>query len=109
MNNYYPYLAVATVALVTIAIRFLPFAVFRGRKTPNIINWLGKVLPPAVMAMLVVYCLRNTDFTGKLHGIPEIVCSLIVIILHKWKKNTLLSIIAGTALYMFLVNYCTTG
>ncbi len=104
MNNYYPYLVVAIAAVVTMLIRFLPFIVFHGRKTPEIITYFGRVLPPAIMGMLVVYCLRKTEILAGKHGIPELISSLLVILLHKWKRNTLLSIIAGTVCYMILIH-----
>ena len=103
MSEYYPYLVVAIAAAVTILLRFLPFMVFHGKETPSVIMYLGKVLPAAIMGMLVVYCLRNTEFTKSPHGIPELVSCAAVILLHKWKRNTLLSIIAGTAVYMVLI------
>lgn len=98
----YSLLLIAIMSLVTQMLRFLPFAVF-AKGTPKPILYLGKVLPPAIMAMLVVYCLRNTSFTGGSHGIPEAVSVLLVVILHKWKHSTLLSIICGTVCYMLLV------
>lgn len=98
----YSLLLIVIMSLVTQVIRFLPFAVF-AKGTPKPILYLGRVLPPAIMAMLVVYCLRNTSFTGKNHGIPEMVSVALVIGLHKWKHSTLLSIIGGTACYMLLV------
>lgn len=98
----YSLFLIVIMSLVTQVIRFLPFAVF-AKGTPKPILYLGRVLPPAIMAMLVVYCLRNTSFTGKNHGIPEMVSVALVIGLHKWKHSTLLSIIGGTACYMLLV------
>ena len=95
-------LLIATVALVTIAIRFLPFILFR-KKTPQIILYMGKVLPYAIMGMLVVYSLKSISFLDGSHGIPEILALLIVVLLHKWKHNTLLSILVGTVVYMLLV------
>ena len=95
-------LLIATVALVTIAIRFLPFILFR-KKTPQIILYMGKVLPYAIMGMLVVYSLKSISFLDGSHGIPEIIALLIVVLLHKWKHNTLLSILVGTVVYMLLV------
>ena len=90
--------------LVTIAIRFLPFFIFGGkRKTPELITYLGTVLPYAIMGMLVVYCLRNVSFMGANHGIPEIISCVLVVLLHLWKRNTLISIAGGTVCYMFLV------
>ena len=94
---------VAIVALVTIALRFLPFIIFRGIETPKFITYLGKVLPFAIMGMLVVYCLRNISLAATPFGIPEIISVALVVALHVWKKNTLLSIIGGTVCYMVLV------
>lgn len=93
---------VAVIAGVTILIRFLPFLVFR-RSTPGVILYLGEVLPFAIMGMLVVYCLKSVSFTAAPYGLPEILAVSFVVILHKWKHNTLLSIGAGTVCYMFLV------
>lgn len=93
---------VAVIALVTIAIRFAPFVIFRKR-TPQTILYLGEVLPYAIMGMLVVYCLKNvTPLTGT-HGLPELVGVVLTATLHKWKHNTLLSILAGTICYMLLI------
>lgn len=106
MSNYYPAAVVAVIAIVTVIIRFIPFVIFRGRKTPETVSYFGKVLPTAIMGMLVVYCLRNTEFTGKSYGIPEIVSCILVVCLHKWKRNTLLSIVTGTVVYMILTRVC---
>ena len=94
---------IAVIALVTIALRFLPFLIFRGRETPKFIAYLGKVLPFSIMGMLVVYCLRNTSFAAIPFGIPEIIGVSVVVVIHLWKRNTLLSIISGTVCYMVLV------
>lgn len=64
---------------------------------------LGKLLPCAVMSMLVVYCLRNMNFVGASHALPEIIAAAVVVLLHVWRRNTLLSIVAGTVVYMLLV------
>ena len=93
---------VAVIAGVTILLRFLPFLLF-SKNTPKSILYLGEVLPYAIMGMLVVYCLRNITFFSGTHGIPEAVSVLLVVLLHKWKHNTLLSIAAGTVCYMVLV------
>ncbi|MBR2208863.1 MAG: AzlD domain-containing protein [Synergistaceae bacterium] len=87
---------------VTSLLRFLPFIAF-SKRTPDFILYLGRVLPYAVMMMLAVYCLRGVNFFDNSHGLPEILACLLVILLHVWQRNTLLSIIAGTWLYMFLV------
>jgi len=104
MNNVHSMLLVAVTSLVTIAIRFLPFLIFGDRrKTPAFITYLGKVLPYAIMGMLVVFCLKGISFVEAPHGIPELAASLLVIVLHVWKRSTLISIVGGTAFYMFLV------
>lgn len=95
---------VLVIGLVTMVIRFIPFLIFGGkRKTPELISYLGTVLPYAIMGMLVVYCLKNISFLGGSHGIPEIVACALVVVLHLWKRNTLISIVGGTVCYMFLV------
>lgn len=94
---------VAVAAIVTMLLRFLPFLIFTGkRKTPTYIVYLGKVLPCAIMGMLVVFCLKGTTPLTYPYGIPELVACLVVVLLHVWKRNTLLSILGGTALYMVL-------
>ena len=97
-------LIVAVIAAVTILLRFIPFLVFGGkRKTPEIITYLGKVLPYAIMGMLVVFCLKGVTPLEYPHGIPELIACAVVVGLHVWKRNTLLSIIGGTACYMVLI------
>ena len=97
-------LLVAIVALVTAFLRFLPFLFFgENRTTPPLIAYLGQVLPFAIMGMLVVYCLKGMNLLAAPHGIPEIISCAIVILLHVWKRNTLLSIVGGTVCYMLLV------
>lgn len=98
------FIIMAMVAVGTIITRFLPFIIFRKVKSSNyIIKYLGDVLPYAAIGMLVVYCLRNVKITGPYYGLPEIIAIIAIIILHYWKENTLLSIGAGTAIYMILV------
>lgn len=89
-------------AALTAALRFLPFVMF-SKGTPKTIVYLGNLLPNAIMAMLVVYCLKNVSFTASSHGIPEALAVFLVAVLHKWKHNMLLSILGGTAAYMLLV------
>lgn len=97
---------VGVVALVTILLRFLPFLIFNGkRKTPAFITYLGKVLPYSIMGMLVVYCLRNVSFFSGSHGLPELISCALIVVLHVWKRNTLLSIVGGTACYMILIQF----
>ncbi len=103
-SNTHGILLVATVAGVTILLRFLPFWLFGGGKeTPRVIRYLGKALPYAIMGMLVVYCLRDVSFLQAPYGLPQLLAVGLVVFLHYWKRNTLLSILGGTFLYMFLV------
>ena len=104
MINLHSILIVAVCALVTIGLRFLPFVIFRGdRPTPPYIVYLGKVLPYAIMGMLVVFCLKNVSLAAAPHGLPELVACALTALLHVWKRNTLISIIGGTAAYMIMV------
>ena len=99
-------LIVAVCAGVTILTRFLPFWIFgRGRQLPEWLSRLGKVLPYAIMGMLVVYCLKDAAWTTAPFGIPELLGCAAVAGLHIWKRNTLLSIGGGTAIYMLLINF----
>lgn len=91
-------------AAVTFATRAAPFVLFpSGKRIPKTVEYLGKVLPPAVIGMLLVYCYKSTGILSFPFGLPELIASLTVIALHVWKRNNLLSIGAGTALYMILI------
>lgn len=94
----------ALVVLGTMMTRFLPFLLFPADKpTPKYVQYLGKVLPAAVFGLLVIYCLKDVNiFTGS-HGIPELIAIRVVVLLHLWKKQMLLSIAGGTICYMLLV------
>ena len=95
---------IAVAALVTMSTRFLPFLIFgEKRKTPELILYLGKVLPCAIMGMLVVYCLKEVKPLAYPYGLPELLGIVFVAALHLWKRNSLLSIGAGTVFYMILV------
>ena len=100
----YNIIMIAVMALVTMLTRFLPFLIFgEQRKTPEIILYLGKVLPCAIMGMLVVYCLKDVAVLSTPFGIPELLGIAVVAALHIWKRNSLLSIGIGTAFYMVLI------
>ena len=105
MTNLHGILTVAVIALVTAALRFLPFLIFHNRETPKFVAYLGKVLPFAIMGMLVIYCLKDVSFAGMPFGIPEAIGCIAVAGLHVWKRNTLLSIGIGTVVYMLLVQF----
>ncbi len=98
------FLIILVVALTTFATRVVPFLIFpKGKEIPPIIQYLGKVLTPAVMGMLVVYCLKATSVVAPPHGIPEAIAVAVTAGLHVWKRNNLLSIGTGTVLYMVLI------
>lgn len=97
-------ITIGMVVLGTAITRFLPFLVFpSGKPTPKYIRYLGKVLPAAVFGMLVIYSLKDVNVLAGSHGIPELLAVLLVIVLHKWKRQMLLSIAGGTVFYMLLV------
>ena len=96
-------LLIVVMSVETIFLRFLPFWIFGNRKTPDSIVYLGKVLPYAIMGMLVVFCLKSVSLMNHPYGIPEALATLTVVLLHVYKRNTLLSIIGGTVVYMVLV------
>lgn len=95
---------ILAVALGVIVTRFTPFLLFPEMKEPpKVITYLGQVLPPAMMGLLVIYCLRGVSIQRAPHGIPELIAVLAIVLLHKWKNNVLFSIGGGTILYMLLV------
>ena len=103
-------LTIGVIAAGTILTRFLPVIIFpAGREAPAFIKRLQTLLPCAVIGLLVVYCLKDVSlFTGS-HGIPEAISILLIAVLHVWKKNTFISIGAGTLSYIFLVQYVFTA
>ena len=95
---------ILAVAAGTQLTRWLPFWLFPEKKQPPaVVTYLGRVLPPAMMGLLVVYSLKGVSLVSPSHGIPEFLAILVIVLLHRWKHNTLLSIAAGTAVYMLLV------
>lgn len=99
-------ITIAAVVLGTMATRFLPFIIFPGDKpAPRFVQYLGKVLPAAALGLLVVYSFKSVSFTSFPYGLPEIVASVVVIALHLWKKQMLLSIAGGTVVYMLLMQF----
>lgn len=99
-------ITIAIIVLGTMTTRFLPFLVFPpGKPTPKYIQYLGKVLPAAVFGMLVVYSLKGVNVLTGSHGIPELIAITLVVVLHLWKRQMLLSIAGGTVCYMLLVQF----
>lgn len=106
MTTMQKIITIVIVVFGTMLTRFIPFLIFPDNKTPPpYIKYLGTVLPYAVIGLLIVYCLRDS-FSGGYYGIAETIAILFIVFIHKWKRNTLLSIGMGTALYMFLVQTC---
>ena len=107
MSTVHTLLIIGVIALVTLFTRALPFLLFdHGERPPRWVTYLGQVLPPAIMALLVVYCLRNIDLPAGNHGLPQLICVAVAALLHLWKGNTLVSIFGATALYMALIRIC---
>ena len=102
MDKLHSLALILIMAALTAALRFLPFVMF-SKGTPKTIVYLGNLLPNAIMAMLVVYCLKGLDFSTPGKYPPELLCTILVAGLHAWKRNTLLSIGVGTVAYMLLV------
>ena len=97
--------ATAGALLGTMVTRFLPFLIFpEGKEPPEFIQYLGKVLPYAVIGLLVIYCLKDVPGSGT-YGIPEYLAIVFIVLLHRWKKSILLSIGGGTVFYMLLVQF----
>ena len=99
-------ITVAMIVLGTMLTRFLPFLLFpAGKPTPKYIQYLGRVLPMAVFGLLVVYSLKDVSIFSGSHGIPELIAVAVVVCLHLWKRQMLLSIAGGTVCYMLLVQH----
>ena len=104
MTNAQAILSIMVMSVVTLLTRALPFLLFgRGNQVPRVVIYLGKYLPPAVIAMLIVYCLRGVNFASASGWAPSLIAAAVVVVLHLWKKNNLLSILGGMVLYMVLV------
>lgn len=98
-------ITILMVVLGTMLTRFLPFLIFPADKpTPKYIQYLGKVLPAAALGLLVVYCLKDVSVFQGSHGIPELISVILIVVLHFWKRQMLLSIAGGTICYMVLVH-----
>ena len=98
------FVIILVTAVCTLITRLVPFTLFGGKKEmPKAVNYLGVILPPAIMTTLVVYCLKGADLFSTTHGIPELSATILTALLHAWKRNVLLSIAAGTFCYMLLV------
>ena len=105
MTTEQQFITIGILVLGTLITRFLPFALFgENRKTPEFVQYIGRYLPSAVFAMLVVYCLKDVSFISGSHALPEIIAIAITVAMHLWQKKMLLSITAGTVSYMLLLH-----
>lgn len=96
---------IALCVLGTMATRFIPFVIFSENKvTPAFVQYIGRQLPSAVFGMLIIYCLKDVSFASGTHGIPELISIVITMVLHKWKRQMLISIAGGTVCYMILIH-----
>ena len=99
-------LIIAVMAVVTALLRCLPFFIFSGkRSTSPFVAYLGAYLPYAMMGMLLIYCFKGVSFSAAPFGAPELLAGLVVVGLHIWKRNSLLSIGLGTVCYMLLIQF----
>jgi branched-subunit amino acid transport protein AzlD len=97
-------IVIAVMGLAVLATRIVPVLIFgRGEKVPEFILYLGRVVPYTAMGLLIVYCLKDMPVLDAPHGLPEIISLAAVTVTYLWRRNTILSVVAGTALYMFLV------
>lgn len=101
--NKYVLIGIAVMSIVTIVLRFLPFIFLDDSKDYKMLNYLSKVLPSAVMGMLVVYCLRDVNLSSVFNFLPTLIASLLTALTYIWKRSTLFSILFGTIAYMFLI------
>ena len=104
-------ITIAVCTAATMLTRFLPFLIFssKDQDQPEVVRYLGRVLPAAIFGMLIVYCLRNVTPLSGSHGIPEAIAIAVTVALHKWKHQTLVSIAGGTVCYVLLVQMVFAG
>ncbi|MCQ2563435.1 MAG: AzlD domain-containing protein [Mogibacterium sp.] len=105
MTDYrHAMIVIIVMGLAVFSTRIVPVLIFgRGEKVPEFILYLGRVVPYTAMGLLIVYCLRDTPVLEAPHGLPELISLAVVTTTYLWKRNTILSVVIGTALYMFLV------
>lgn len=99
----YSLCAMLIIAAATLALRAFPFILLGGKKVSKTVSYLGDALPPAIMAVLVFYCLRGTDLTSFPYGLPEIISLAAAGAVHLWRRNMYISIVVGTVIYMVLI------
>ncbi|MDF2678236.1 MAG: branched-chain amino acid transport [Bacillota bacterium] len=106
LTTFQSLMIIIVIALVTLFTRAIPFLIFSGQgETPKYVVYIGKVLPAAVIGMLIIYCVKNVSLTKLPYGIPEAISIITVASLHIWKRNNLISILGGTVTYMILIQF----
>lgn len=109
MTETQQWITVIIISLGLILTRFIIFWLFPPTKKPPVfVEYLGKVLPAAAIALILVYSLKDTQILSFPHGLPEAISVLVVVFIHKWRRNTLLSVFAGTIIYMLLIQFVFT-
>lgn len=104
MSTVQMWITIACVTGATILTRFLPYILFpEGKKIPDTVNYLGKVLGPAVFGLLIVYCFRNVSWTSGTFGLPELIAAAVTVVLYIWKRGMILPMAGGTICYMILI------
>ncbi len=103
-STLHSFVLIGVMVVITATTRFLPFILFKNsEKTPKVLKYLGKVLPGAIMGMLVIYCFKDVNVIAYPYILPEIIATAFIVALYLWRKNVMLSIGLGVILYMFLV------
>lgn len=103
-ENLHAMLIILVMGLVTLLTRILPVIIFgRGEKVPDYVMYLGRVVPYTAMGLLIVYCLKDVSILEGSHGLPEAIALAVVSLTYLWKRNTIMSVVVGTVLYMVLV------
>ena len=102
MNTVWVTSVIAVCAVCTLLERALPFLIFRGKQVPEPVNYLGSVLPMAIMTTLIFYCLRNVEFSSAAAWAPQLISAAVTVVLHLWRRSTMLSIVGGTVCCMVL-------
>ena len=102
---FHMFSVIAVVAIATFITRALPFVLFKSAQPPELLSTIEKELPPMILLLLVFYCLKDTQWFQFPYGVPELFTIIVIIVMHAWKRNVMLSILAGTCLYMLLVQY----
>ncbi|MBF1192404.1 MAG: AzlD domain-containing protein [Fusobacterium periodonticum] len=101
-NNLYLFLSILSAGVGMVICRLLPFIIFANGKLPKLVKFYEKYLPYSLMAILFCYCFASVKFSVYPHGFPEVISLIVIILLHIWKKNVMLSLFLGTVVFLIL-------